>query len=762
MGIKSLLNAIALTVIFALAIALAPQTASANQLILNGSFDNNLSGWVLKDINKGIKTSWDSVGCTNSGSLRFYIPGRRDRGKAIATQQVNIPIPAKVSGSISFAFKKNWRAIAPVSQRLYVNLIKPDKTTVTIWEEKNPSDDNIWITQSVDITGYLDQSGLYAVSFGAAFENGNSRDAATYAWFDDIELNISNVGTKPKTSILNPTGTSKITGRNCAINGIATDDTGVNNVAVAIVRLYDNTWWNGNSWVKQKSWNPATIISGINGCSVTWSYPWPLPTSDSGSFEILARATDTMGNREVFPVEDFVTVDNVGPVGNIYLDDGASYTNKKKVHINIAVSGANQMCFSPDNGITWTNWESFETTKTLTLPKGDGAKVVSARFKDDSGNTYRVSSSINLDTKPPVAKQVFPAPNDAKVLPGSVVSVIFYKGVDPSSLKNDGSEPGSTFYIKQGSRWIAANVTYDDKSKTAKLLPREKLDNGTSYTVYLTTGIKDLAGNPLAANYSWSFVTTGTYKSSTKSIIGSSGGKIEDNNQTIALEIPKGALPKDTEIKIDELRGKQVPGTNGATRYSGVYQFSPKQLTLSTPATLTIKYKRDESPNPTSLRLVFYDEGQKKWEQIGNESIDLVSNQITAQITNFSVVTVISLSDIKPPTTAILSPTGASNISGDAVTIYGISSDDKGVSSVEVAIVNKSDNSYWNGHGWQNSEAWNKANITRGQGKKEAIWSYLWVLPKDRNKEYEIRARATDSSGNTEPNLASVQVKWPM
>ncbi len=760
MRVKKALNLLILMTVFASAIILAPRVASADQLILNGNFDNNLSGWTLKDISKGVKTNRDGAGNTNSGSLRFYIPGRRSRGEAIATQQVNTPIPARSGGGIDFAFKKNWKAIAPASQRLYINLIKPDKSVVTVWEEKNSSNDNIWITQSVDISGYLDQSGTYAVSLGAAFENGNTRGAATYAWFDDVKLNIySNVDTKPTTSILNPTGTHKISGSNCAINGVATDDVGVSGVEVAIVRLYDNTWWNGNSWVNQESWSPAAITSSFGDRSVTWSYPWPLPTSDGGSFEIMSRATDIMGNREAFPVENFVSVDNVGPSGNIYINDAASYTNKREVRVNIDVSGASQMRFSPDNGITWASWESFAPTKALSISEGDGAKIISAQFRDDSDNMYRVSTSINLDTKPPVTKRTFPAAGDAKVLPESVIGVIFYESMDPSSYKNDGSEQGSTFYIKQGSRWVAANVTYDEKSKTAKLLPREKLDEGTSYTAYLTTGVKDLAGNPLAANFSWSFTTTGKYKSSSKAAIGPGGGKLEDGNQIVSLEIPEGALSKDTEITVDELRGKRVPGTNGATRYSGVYQFSPKQLTFSTPATLTIKYKRDESPDPTSLRLVFYNDVQKKWEQVGGARIDLVNNQITAQVTSLSAVTVISLSDIKPPTTTILSPTGVSDISGAAATVYGLSLDDKGVSGVEVAIVNKSDNSYWNGSGWQNLEVWIKANITRGRGKKEATWSYLWVPPKDRREGYEIKARAIDSSGNIEPSPATVQVR---
>jgi hypothetical protein len=42
----------------------------------------------------------------------------------------------------------------------------------------------------------------------------------------------------------------------------------------------------------------------------------------------------------------------------------------------------------------------------------------------------------------------------------------------------------------------------------ATFTPTAKLGNGLTYTATLTTGIKDLAGNPMAAPYTWSFITS--------------------------------------------------------------------------------------------------------------------------------------------------------------------------------------------------------------------------------------------------------------
>lgn len=56
---------------------------------------------------------------------------------------------------------------------------------------------------------------------------------------------------------------------------------------------------------------------------------------------------------------------------------------------------------------------------------------------------------------------------------------------------------------------IAGSVSYDVPGRLATLNPTADLAANTSYTVTITTGVEDLAGNPLAGNEVWSF-TTGT------------------------------------------------------------------------------------------------------------------------------------------------------------------------------------------------------------------------------------------------------------
>ena len=54
---------------------------------------------------------------------------------------------------------------------------------------------------------------------------------------------------------------------------------------------------------------------------------------------------------------------------------------------------------------------------------------------------------------------------------------------------------------------MTGTVTYDAPTLTAIFTPDAPLAFVAGYTATLTTGVKDLAGNPLAADFAWSFTT---------------------------------------------------------------------------------------------------------------------------------------------------------------------------------------------------------------------------------------------------------------
>jgi Ca2+-binding RTX toxin-like protein len=91
---------------------------------------------------------------------------------------------------------------------------------------------------------------------------------------------------------------------------------------------------------------------------------------------------------------------------------------------------------------------------------------------------------------------------------------------------------------KQGttSTPIAASVSYDSATRKASLNPSADLESGATYTATIkggSEGVKDSAGNALAADKSWSFTTftttatcTITGTSSSETLTGTSAGDI--------------------------------------------------------------------------------------------------------------------------------------------------------------------------------------------------------------------------------------------
>jgi len=93
--------------------------------------------------------------------------------------------------------------------------------------------------------------------------------------------------------------------------------------------------------------------------------------------------------------------DTIAPTGSITISGGASSTSSNAVTLTLAASdtggsGLAQMQFSND-GVSWSAWQAYATSKSWTLTSGDGTKTVYARFSDVAGNVSTpYSDSIEL------------------------------------------------------------------------------------------------------------------------------------------------------------------------------------------------------------------------------------------------------------------------------------------------------------------------------------------------------------------------------
>lgn len=119
---------------------------------------------------------------------------------------------------------------------------------------------------------------------------------------------------------------------------------------------------------------------------------------------------------------------------------------------------------------------------------------------------------VPIDTTAPTVTLTVPAAAAVEVALNSKITATFSEAMTGATLT------GTTFTVTDASGAVAGAVTYADAVNTAIFTPAADFAATTIYTAEITTGAKDLAGNPLAVAKTWSF-TTGTTADSTAPIV---------------------------------------------------------------------------------------------------------------------------------------------------------------------------------------------------------------------------------------------------
>ncbi len=125
------------------------------------------------------------------------------------------------------------------------------------------------------------------------------------------------------------------------------------------------------------------------------------------------------------------------------------------------------------------------------------------------GSNYWVdvllSTAPQADVTPPTVAAFSPANGATNVAINAVATVTFSEAMTASTIN------ATTVTLMDGSATVAASVTYNAATNTATLTPNSGLSNARTYSVVVkggASGVKDVAGNALAANATASFTTT--------------------------------------------------------------------------------------------------------------------------------------------------------------------------------------------------------------------------------------------------------------
>jgi methionine-rich copper-binding protein CopC len=145
--------------------------------------------------------------------------------------------------------------------------------------------------------------------------------------------------------------------------------------------------------------------------------------------------------------------------------------------------------FTPANSL------AYATTYTATITTG---------VTDLAGNAMSLDYNWSFitgqpDVTPPTVSTTSPADNEVNVAISKVIAVTFSESMDANTLTT------ATFSLTDGVTPVTGTVSYT--GTTATFTPTGSLSYATSYTVTVSAGVSDLAGNAMGLDYSWSFST---------------------------------------------------------------------------------------------------------------------------------------------------------------------------------------------------------------------------------------------------------------
>ena len=240
----------------------------------------------------------------------------------------------------------------------------------------------------------------------------------------------------------------------------------------------------------------SNAAAGGNGVFAYGPSSFPSNSSNASNYWVdVVFTTELLPDTEA-PVVALTAPANGAVISGTVSIEAIATDNVAVAGVQFQVNGSNQG--AEDNLAPYSiSWD------VSGLP--NGVYQLSAIARDLTGNTATATAitvTVANDVTPPAVTAVTPVIGASNVLTTSNVTATFGEPLEPTSVTT------GSFTLSDGATTVAAAVSYDGPSRTATLIPAAPLAYGTVYTATLPAGgVKDLAGNGIAADFSWSFTT---------------------------------------------------------------------------------------------------------------------------------------------------------------------------------------------------------------------------------------------------------------
>ena len=299
----------------------------------------------------------------------------------------------------------------------------------------------------------------------------------------------------------------------------------------------------------------AAAVSGTisySGSSATFTPTNPLAANTVYTGTITTGTKDPAGNSMI---ADYVWNFNTGSVPVVVSTDPVNGAINVALNKVITATFSTVMNSSSISATTFlvkqgsvnitgvTTYAGMTASFTPSLPLSPSSvytAIITTGARDTAGNALTTNHTWSFATGAvPTVVSTDPANTATGVALNKRITATFSEPMNPATINS------TTYQLAQGTTAVAGTVTL--LGSTATFTPAATLLPGTVYTATITTGAQNAAGNALAANYAWSFTTTGGIVPPT-SFLGSAamfgvfGGNAGVTNQGLYTVINNGSI----------------------------------------------------------------------------------------------------------------------------------------------------------------------------------------------------------------------------
>ena len=276
---------------------------------------------------------------------------------------------------------------------------------------------------------------------------------------------------------------------------------------------------------------PATVTYNATTTIATLTPTGPLSNSTTYRLTVTTAVEDAAGNNLAAPfVSQFTTAaiaDNTAPT--IIARNPAPNQTLVAANTTVTVTFSEPMDASTIAGTTnirlaptsapgspvaaTVTYNSLDNTATLTPTSPLGSNVnytatVTTAVEDAAGNNLAAQSvwtfTTITDATAPTVIATSPA-NGTTVPVPATITVTFSENMNPATL--NGTLTNFTVRTTTGSIPVTGTVSYNVSTRIATFTPTVPLAANTNYTVTITSGAQDTAGNGLTGNFIITFQT---------------------------------------------------------------------------------------------------------------------------------------------------------------------------------------------------------------------------------------------------------------